>query len=54
LGDLKKMRPNHLVDIFQKKMRPTPKILPKWRNFAQSGHTVATAHSFSFISSKLG
>jgi hypothetical protein len=43
LGDLKKkLLPNHLGDIFQKKMRPTPKISPKWRNFAQSGHTALT------------
>jgi hypothetical protein len=33
------LRPNHLGDIFQKTMRPTPKISPNRRNFAQSDHT---------------
>jgi hypothetical protein len=34
---LKKMRPNHLGDIFQKNMRPTPKNIAQMAN-AQSGH----------------
>jgi hypothetical protein len=30
----KKLRHNNLGDIFKKKMRQTPKMSPKWRNFA--------------------
>jgi hypothetical protein len=36
-----------LCDIFPEKMRPTPKISPKWRNLAQSGHTAASNDQFT-------
>jgi hypothetical protein len=40
LGDfLKKIAPKSFCDIFKKKCAQRQKISPKWRNFAQSGHT---------------
>jgi hypothetical protein len=36
----KKLRPNHLGDIFRKECAKRKKNAPKWRNFAQSGTDV--------------
>jgi hypothetical protein len=42
-----------LGDILQKKCTQSQKILPKWRNFAQSGYTACEGESFSVVSARM-